>query len=107
MFDVPIGAPFAKNATLAMGPSTSVAFAVIAMVAGSVKVVFAAGVTIDTVGGVFGGGMTGAAMPQASSSIMRAYPFSAAVTFTRMRDVVSGANRTCRQTRLLFVIDPP
>src|SRR6187401_2038029 len=52
--ELPICAPFAKNATLETDPSASSAFAAIAIDAGSVKLVPAAGAVIDTVGGVLG-----------------------------------------------------
>src|SRR6185503_2613973 len=70
--EVPIGAPLAKNATLETEPSLSAAFAEIEIAAGSLNAAPAEGAVIETVGGVFGGGVTGAEIPHASTSMMRA-----------------------------------
>src|SRR5262245_51418364 len=78
------------------------------MLAGAMNVAPSAGLPMDTLGAAFGvppPPLDGT--PHASSSSTRLYPFSAAVTLRRIFVVVTAANVSRRQTRLLFVTAVP
>src|SRR5438132_5492351 len=100
---VPMSVPFAKKSTWSTMPSLSDAVAVTLIFAGALNVAPSSGLVTDTLGGV----LPPTGTPHASTSIIRLYPLSAAVTYTRIFVVASGANVTCRHTRLLLMIAPP
>ena len=105
MVSWPIGAPLAKNATLATGASVSLAVAATVKVAGATALAPSVGLVRPTDGGVLAGVPP---LPwKASTSVRRLQPSMVPSMSTRMRVVVTGENVRARFTSVLPRMTPP